>query len=236
MLPVAFVDHVKMIHVQHDGIHVQFLVELVKLLCVTVKIFPVVQACQGIPLRGMNDLLIFRKLDDARHPRQNHPGLGIRLGNKIDGTQAQAFNFRCLIRGEHDYRDALQFRLFLQVPEQIHAGHDRHHQIQQHNRNGFPVILHDLQGLFAVFGIENLKIIFQDRAQDGAVDLLVIRNQDRPLPVGGMEFLVIFQHERCPLFHSSRRCSSPSQLSAFLIRCASPASQGWRHISGQHPG
>ena len=68
-----------------------------------------------------------------------------------------------------------------------------------------------IQRILPVYSKEDLVIVLQGRAQDLPVDDLIIRDEDQPLSVGRMKFIVTFQHGlRFPPCRSKRKASASS--------------------------
>ena len=62
-IAIAFIDHMEVVDIDDDRIHIGVLVELVVLLGVAIEVFLVVKVGQRIPFRGKDDIPIFGKFD-----------------------------------------------------------------------------------------------------------------------------------------------------------------------------
>ena len=104
-----------MVDVDHDRVHLPVLVVLVELHRIIVEIIAVIKAGQVIPLRLLNRLLVFMKLDRALCPGQNDAGIRIRLGNKIVCPELQTLYFGTMVGGRDNNRNTVRFRRFLHL-------------------------------------------------------------------------------------------------------------------------
>ena len=190
----ALVDHVEMVDVHDDGVHLRLLVVMVKLLGIAVEIFAVVKPCQGVPFCGIDDLSVLREFDRAEDTRQHDACLGIGLGYEIDRAQRQALDLRILIGGQDNDRDHRQFRLLPHPPQDFQSAHDRHLQIHQNEGELFTRLPHFFQRFPAVLCIDHFIIVLQDQAQQFPVDQFVICDQNQTFSVGGVEFFMALEH------------------------------------------
>ena len=191
---VALIDHVEVVDIHNDRIHREILVILVKLLRVTVKVFSVIQSGQLIPFRELDDIPVFRQLDRVQDPGLDHAFHRIGLRHEVDRAQVQALDFRFFFRGRHDHGNEREFRILPYLFQHLDSGHHRHQNIQQKKRQCFLVTAEHLHRLRSVTGVKNLILVLQDVSQYLPVDQFIIGNQDLPLAVGGMKFLMIFRH------------------------------------------
>ena len=190
----ALVDHAEVVDVDDDSVHGRFRVVLVELLGVAVEILPAVKAREQVALGGEDDLPVLDKLDGAQDPCPDHVRLGVGLGDKVDGAESEALRFRRMVGGDDDDGDLRDGRVLLFHAQKLDAVHARHHQIQQHHGQRLPVPTHQFQRLQAVAGIERLVVLLEYMAQQLAVDALVVDDQDLPLAVGCVKFLMTFEH------------------------------------------
>ena len=192
---MALVDHVEVVHVHHNGVHVHPPVALVELLGEMIEKFPVIQPGQRVALGGADNVPILEQLDRADHAGQHHAGLGIRLGNEVDRAEGQAFDLRFLIRGQHDHGQPLGLRVLPQGAQHFLSAHPGHQQIQQHQRKRFNVGFDLLHGLHAVGRENHLKIVFQHQPQQFPVDELIVHHEHLPLAADPTEPVQILRHK-----------------------------------------
>ena len=107
----ALIDHMEMIHVHDDRVHLQSGMVLVELLGIAVEIFPVIKSGQGIALGMIDDLTVFKKLDRTPDTRLDDIFLGIGLGNEIRRAEMEAFDLRVLVCRHDDHRDLPKIRI-----------------------------------------------------------------------------------------------------------------------------
>ena len=205
----AFVDHVEVVDVHNDRVHLHVPMMLVELLGIAVKVFAVIQPRQRIPLGGLDDVAVLAQFDGAPGAGQDHPWLRIGFGNKVDCTEFEASDLGVLIGRQDNDGDLLQLRIILDLPEHLGAGHHRHQQIQQDQRELILVRADLLQRLASVFGKDQLVIRAENGAEQLAVDPLIVDDQDQTPAVGRMKFFMTFQHAA---FSSCFRRSGFSRL------------------------
>ena len=180
---VALVDHVEMVDVHQDRVHLQILVELVELLGVAVEELLVVEARQFVAFCGLDDVLVLGQLDDALNSGQDHVDGGIGLGNEVDSAQLQAFHFRFPFRGRDDDGNAGEGAVVLDGLEDLQAGHDRHEDVQKDQRQRVLMLTDHGHGFRAVSGEQDLVFPLQDLTEQLPVNHLIIRHEDLPFSV-----------------------------------------------------
>ena len=177
-LAVALVDHMEVIDIQNDCVRLRFRMVLVKLRGVAIEEFLVEESGELVPLGGLNDLPIFREFDDSQYAGQNHIDSRVGLRNKIDRAELQALQLSRLLRSGDDDGDMLQVFICLSSFQHLKTGHDRHEQIQQHQRQRIFVLMHQRECFRTVCGTENLVIVAQIVFENLAVDQFVINDQN----------------------------------------------------------
>ena len=193
-LAIALVDHVEVVHVDHDGVHGHVLVVHVVLLGVAIEEFLVVQPRQVVPLGGAQYVPVLRQLYGAQHPRQDHAGHGIGLGDEIDGPEAQALHLDVPVRGQHDHRQPGIAGRLLDVPQDVRAAHVGQVQVQQHHAQIVRPGRQHRQRLRARGGEDQIIGLLQHQRQQLPIDGLVLHDQEQPLVVGRMKFDVAVGH------------------------------------------
>ena len=98
----ALVHKVEVVDVHNDGVHCQIHVMAIELLGVTIKVLAVVEARERVPLGRVDYEAILMKLDCALDACQNDLCLRIGLGNKVVGTNLQAFDLGILRCGNNN--------------------------------------------------------------------------------------------------------------------------------------
>ena len=189
-LAVALVDHVEVVDVDHNRVHIAILVPLIILLGIAIEELLVEKARELIPLRGANDVAILRKLNDPQNPRQHHIHRRIGLRDKIDRAQLQALQLGRLFGGGDNDRNMLQIVIRLRDLQQLQPRHNRHQQVQYHQGERFTVLAHDVQRFPTVFGFEHLIVLLQIAAENLPVDHLIIDNQNDSSVADGAQIFV----------------------------------------------
>ena len=82
-----------MVNVQYNSIHLLVMVELVVLFGVQEKEFLVIKPRQRIAFRRGDRFPVFIELDRTLNTCKDNAGIGIRLRNKVNSTEMQAFDF-----------------------------------------------------------------------------------------------------------------------------------------------
>ena len=180
-LSIALVEHPEVVDVHDDGIGLNLGMMRVILLCVTVKVFLVIQTGEGIPLGVIDDVPVLKKLNGPAQPRQDNADGRIGLRNKVDSAKFQALDLGLPFRRRHDDRDPGELVVRLDLPEDIQSRLHGHKDIQEHQGQRISVLPHLFQRLFPVAGEEDVIIPLQHLPQDLPVDQLILRDQDLPL-------------------------------------------------------
>ena len=103
-----------------------------------------------------------------------------RLGDKIRRPHLQRLQFGGSFRRQDDDRDLSEKFIVLHGLQYFETVHDRHHQVQKHNRQSFPMRPYGLESLFSVFGADGFISRLQQRSlQHVPVDLLVVNDQNQ---------------------------------------------------------
>ena len=155
LLAVTFVDDMKLIDVHKDSVHGELFIAPVKLVGIAEKVFPVVEACERIFFRRLNQYAVFEQFYGTFYPGKDDFRHGIGLGDKIAGAQQEAGHFRLMVGGQYNDGNLLHFFVAFDQLQQIQSVHTRHDQIQQDQGQLFPVVPNGSQRLIAVLGIQN---------------------------------------------------------------------------------
>ena len=180
--PEAFIDDMEAADIQHHRIRPLVRVPRVILIHIAVKVFPVIQARQMIPLRPPDQVPVLRELDAAADPGQHNLLARIGLGNKVARPGQEAVHLRLGIRGQHDHGNPGKIHILLDLPQQIQPLHPGQIQIQQHQAEGFAVLHDHFQSYIPGLGAQNLVFCLQIRLQDFPVHKVILDNQHKPLP------------------------------------------------------
>ena len=143
---VALVDHMEMVDIDDDGVCRQVFIAEVKLLRMIIEEFSVIQPCQFVAFCGLDGTAILLELNNTANSSQwNGHIRRIRLCQRVDGTQLKASGFRSRIRSGDNDRNVLQSLIGHDSFQNIEAGHHRHHQIQQNERERVAVCVHKVE-------------------------------------------------------------------------------------------
>ena len=175
---VQLVDHLEMIDVHIDRIHGDLPVVAVIHIGIADKILKSVELCQALTLCGLDGVAVFQQLDALADAGPDDLPGRVGLVDEIHGPQVQALHLRLLVSRQDNDGNALELRVRLHGPEDLHAIHAGHLQIEQDEGQVIPVGNRLLHGLHAVRGEENPVLLLQGIAQQHLVDGLVLDDED----------------------------------------------------------
>ena len=186
---IPFVDHAEMVDVNENGVHLNVFVELVVLLGIAIEILPVEQPRELVTFRRLDDVAVFRKLDGALDARLDDVEGRIRLGDEVDGAEPQTLDLGLALSRDYDNRHPRKLGIFLDGLEHLDAGHDRHQDIEQYQRQVISVPADGLQRLCPIAREQHLIFFLEHGPEHFAVDHLVVDDEYLSLALSRAESL-----------------------------------------------
>ncbi len=181
-LAVTLVDHVEVVDIQDDRVGLHVRMALIKLLGVAIEEFLVEKAGELVPFGGLDNVPVFRELDNPENTGEDNVDRRVGLRNKIDCAELQAFQLGRLLRGGDDDGDVLELLVRFGAFQDLITRHDRHEQIQQNQGQSVLPFAHQTERFRTVRSAEHLIIIAQIVPENLAVDQFVVNNQNASPP------------------------------------------------------
>ena len=172
----------EVVDIQDDRVGLHVRMALIKLLGVAIEEFLVEKTGERIPLGGLDNVPVFRELDNPENTGEDNVDRRVGLRNKIDCAELQAFQLGRLLRGGDDDGDVLELLVRFGAFQDLITRHDRHEQIQQNQRQRVLAFAHQTERFRTVRSAEHLIIIAQIVPENLAVDQFVVNNQNASPP------------------------------------------------------
>ena len=182
-----------------------------------------IQAGEAVFFCRLYELSAFAQLYDAGYAREYHLMHVERLGYEVGGSHLKGSEFSFFFRSHHYDRDPFQIRVVLKRSQHLKAVHHWHDEIEQYYRQPVLVFTDQVESFFPVLRIQYVVVISEYRAEDVAVELLILYNENE------MSSIKLFGvYHLCSLSPIIRRASVSfsRSVSTGFERCASmPASR-----------
>ena len=203
--PVAVVDRMKMIDVQHDRIGGKIPVIDVKLCSIAEKELLVVKPCQLVALRPAQRVPILEKLDGPQDTGQNDLRARIWLGNEVGRAKRQACHLRFAVCRHYDHWNTGVSGVRPDLAQDLESVDIRQLQVQKNQAEALELSADDLQRLGSCSDRNDIVCIPEVQIHQLLIDDLILDQKDPSSVCSRPKSRCFLRHEYCPptLFHSA---------------------------------
>ncbi len=176
--PEHFIEHMKMLYIQNNGIHLTAMSAAVYLPDIFLEEFTGIQIRQIILLSTSDDALVLIQLYDSLASGKDHFRHIIGLCDKIIRTHFDAADFSRLLRCHYYHRNIGNRFFGFDLLKQFKPIHFRHQQIKQDQRVARQPLMKHIVGLSSVLGIRYFVLCSEYIPQYFSVDFFIIHHKD----------------------------------------------------------